>query len=469
MNTTTTLSTTMESPSKETTARPVTPTPRRPEPRRPKRRRWLPYAGAALLVALIVAGLWPKPAPVETVKVVTGSLRTTVNEEGKTRIKERFLVSAPVAGQLRRIPLKAGAEVKAGETVVAVIDPLAPTMLDARTRALAEARRETAVANVARARAAHKFAASELKRFEVLFAEKTVAVQEFEQVQWRETSAAKEFVAAEAALRQAEAELAEFAGNATSVTPTPLNGERAGVRGGTVETRDSPPNASGSTTLHPQSLSPLRGEGGQARTAVEVKAPASGRVLRVIEESSRVVAAGTPLMEIGDPADLEVVIEVLSRDGAAIRPGTRVELEQWGGSEPLQARVRLVEPAAFTKVSALGVEEQRVYVIADMVTPVEKRASVGDKFRVEARIVMWEADNVRKVASGALFRRGEQHAVFAVRNGKATFQPVRIGRSSGTETEITEGLQEGDDVIVYPGDRIHDGDRVKPLKINGAR
>jgi len=416
MDTTSTLSKTMESPAKE-------PVQRRTTSPRPKRRRWLPYAGALVLVSLIAAGLWPKPLPVETTKVVTGSLRTTVNEEGKTRIRHRFVISAPVAGQLRRIPFKAGAEVKAGETVVAIIDPLVPTMLDARTRALAEARRDTAVANLQRARAAHKFAASDLKRFESLFTEKTISSQEFEQVQWREISAAKELTAAEAALRQVEAELAEF--NA----PTP----------------------------------------GTRRDPIEVKAPASGRILRVVEESSRAVAAGTPLMDIGDLADLEVVIEVLSRDGAAIQPGTKVELEQWGGSEPLQARVRLVEPAAFTKVSALGVEEQRVNVIADIVTPVEKRASVGDAFRVEARIITWESGNVLKAASGAMFRRGEQPAVFVLRNGRAELQEIKTGRTSGTETEILDGLQSGNELILYPGDRINDRDRVKPLKISGPR
>ena len=423
MNTTTTLPATMESPPKEASVHPAPTPPRRKEVRRPKPRRWLPYVGALVLIALIVAGLWPKPMPVETVKVVTGSLRATVNEEGKTRIKQRFLVSAPVTGQLRRIPFKAGAEIIAGETVVAVIDPLSPGLLDARTRALAEARRDTAAANVERVRAAQKFAASELKRFEILFAEKMVSIQELEQGQWRETTAAKELTAAEAALRQAEAELAEFG---TAVSP-------------------------------------------QSRPPTEVKAPASGRVLRVLEESSRVVMSGLPLVEIGNPADLEVVVEVLSRDGAAIQPGTRVELEQWGGPEPLEARVRLVEPAAFTKVSALGVEEQRVNVIADIVTPVEKRASVGDNFRVEARIITWEAEGVLKVASGAVFRRGEQRAVFAVRGGRATFQAVTTGRTSGTETEITGGLTEGEAVIIYPGDRINDGDRVKPLKIGAAR
>jgi HlyD family secretion protein len=172
-----------------------------------------------------------------------------------------------------------------------------------------------------------------------------------------------------------------------------------------------------------------------------------------------------PLLEIGDPADLEVVIEVLSRDGAALQPGTRVELEQWGGSEPLEARVRLVEPAAFTKVSALGVEEQRVKVIADIVTPVEKRANLGDQFRVEARIITWESTNVLKIASGAVFRRGDQHAVFVVRNGRAVLQSVTIGRQSATETEITNGLRDGEEAVIYPGDRIHDGLRVKPLTI----
>jgi HlyD family secretion protein len=273
-----------------------------------------------------------------------------------------------------------------------------------------------------------------LKRFEALFADKTIAVQEFEQVQWRETSAAKELTAAEAALRQAEAELAEFTPN---------------------------PGANASSSKN--------GSAAPDRAVVEVKAPVSGRVLRVIEESSRAIATGAPLMEIGDPANLEVVVEVLSRDGAAIQPGTRVELEQWGGSESLQARVRLVEPAAFTKVSALGVEEQRVNLIADIVTPAEKRTGLGDNFRVEARIVTWESDKVLKVASGAVFRRGDQYAVFAVRNGRADFQPITIGRTSGSETEVTKGLAEGEEVIIYPGDRIKDSDRVKPLHISSSR
>jgi HlyD family secretion protein len=385
-------------------------------------RRWLPYAGAFVLVASIVAGLWPQAAPVETARATVGTLRATVNEEGKTRIRQRYAVSAPVTGQLRRIPLKAGAEVQAGQTVLAVIDPLSPALLDARTRAQTEARRDAAAANVEKARAARTFAASELRRFDQLYARKSVPTQELESAQWRAAAAAKDVEAAESALRQVEAELAELVSNSD-------------------------------------------GETNAVRRPTEVKAPTSGRVLRVFEENARVVAAGAPLLEIGDPTDLEVVVEVLSRDGAAITPGTKVELEQWGGGEPLAACVRLVEPAAFTKVSALGVEEQRVNVIADLLTPPEQRRSLGDSFRVEARIAVWETDQALKVPSGALFRRGQQWAAFVLTNGRARLRPVKAGRSSGTETQVVEGLKEGEEVILYPGERVRDGQRVRTIKI----
>ena len=383
-------------------------------------RRWLPYAGAVVLVALITAGLWPRPIPVETARATIGTLRATVNEQGKTRIKQRYVVSAPVTGQLQRIPFKAGAEVHAGQTVVAVIEPVSPTLLDARTRVATEAKRDTALANLEKARAGQRFAASDLRRFEKLHAEKMVSVQELETVQLREASATKEQAAAESALRQVEAEMAEFAGNA----PTGTN-----------------------TLLDP----------------VQVKAPATGSVLHIFEENSRVVAAGTTLMEIGDPLDIEVVVEVLSRDGAAIPPATPVELEQWGGGEPLKAKVRLVEPAAFTKISALGVEEQRVNVVADLLTPPDQRRNVGDGFRVEARIIVWEAPDALKVPAGALFRKGEQWAAFVIADGRAQLKIVKAGRSSGTETQVLEGLKQGEEVILYPGSRVRDGQRVTPV------
>lgn len=385
-------------------------------------RRWLPYLGLIAVIALLIAGFWPQPAPIEIAPVTSGPLRATVNEEGKTRIKQRYTVSAPVAGQLRRIPFKAGAEVKAGTTLLAVIDPVSPALLDARSRAAAEAHRDEAAANLEKARNAHKFAASELRRFEKLSSENTVSVQELEAAQMRNESALREETAAAGALRQAEAELAEFGSAGQSAT-------------------------------------------GADCAPVEVKAPTDGRVLRVFEENARVVTAGTPLVEIGDPSDLEVVVDVLSRDGAAIKPGANVEFDDWGGAEPLQGRVRLVEPAAFTKVSALGVEEQRVNVIADLVTPPEKRRNLGDNFRVEARIEVWQADDVLKVPAGALFRQEEQWATFAVTNGRAQLRRVKVGRSSGAETQILQGLKAGEEVILYPGSRVKDGQRVKPIKI----
>lgn len=391
--------------------------PRRPAARR-RSRRWLPWLGAVLLVGLIVAGLWPRAVPVETTTVQRGPLRATITEEGKTRIRQRYLVSAAVTGQLRRIELKPGAEVTAGETVVAVIDPVKPALLDARTRSLAEARRDTAAANLAKAIKAQEFAASELRRFDRLYEDKTVSVQEYEVVQWREAAAAKDRAAAESALRQVEAELAEF-------VPAPG--------------ADSPPT--------------------------EILAPANGRVLRVFEESARVVSAGTPLVEVGDPANLEVVVEVLSRDGAAMAPGTPVELHQWGGELPLQAKTRLIEPAAFTKVSALGVEEQRVNLVADITTPAEQRPRLGDGFRVEARIVVWETDSTLKLPVGAVFRRGANWSAFVVEAGRARLRPIQVGRSSGTEVQILDGLREGDEVVLYPGDRVTDGQRTRPLKI----
>jgi len=386
--------------------------------RRP--RRWLPYAGAVVLLGLIVFGLWPQAVPVETATVASGPLRATVNEEGKTRIRQRFIIAAPVTGQLRRVAFKPGAEVAAGKTVLAVIDPAAATPLDARARGSAEARRDAALANLEKARAAHVFAASELKRNETLRAENTVSVQELEAAQWRQASTAREQAAAESALRQAEAELSDFA---------------------------------------------AAGAGDASSSPREIVSPASGRVLRVFEESARTVTPGMPILEIGDATDLEVVIEVLSRDGAGILPGARVELEQWGGGQALEARVRWVEPAAFTKISALGVEEQRVNVVADLVTPAALRTNLGDNFRVEARIVIWETNDTLKVPAGALFRRGEQWEAFVLDGARARLRKVAIGRSSGTETQVLDGLNAGEEAILYPGDRVRDGQRVKPIKI----
>lgn len=386
-----------------------------PSPR--SARRWLPYVIGLGVIVVVVLGLRPKPAVVETARVAFGPLRATVSEEGKTRIKQRYVVAAPVTGQLRRLTLKPGAEVVAGETVLAVIDPLPASPLDARSRALAEARLESAKALLEKSQRSQELARSELHRLEQMFAAKTISPQDLESAQMRETVAAREVATSLGAVRQAEAELAETASGAAAPKP------------------------------------------------VEVRATVTGRVLQVYQESQRAVSTGQPLLELGDPAELEVVVEMLSRDGAAIPAGTRALLEQWGGPVALEGRVRLVEPAAFTKISALGVEEQRVNVVVDLLTPLEQRRSLGDNFRVEARVVVWEEDRALKVASAGLFRRGTEWAAFVVRDGQAALVPVKVGRSSGAETQVVEGLREGDEVILYPGDRIADGQRVQPMAV----
>ena len=192
----------------------------------------------------------------------------------------------------------------------------------------------------------------------------------------------------------------------------------------------------------------------------------AGRILRMFQESTRVVPGGFSLLEVGDANDLEVRIEVLSRDGVAIQPGARVMLEPWGGPEPLAARVRLVEPAAFTKISALGVEEQRVFVVADFIDPLEKRPTLGDSYRVEARIVTWEKADALRAPTGALFQHGGAWQTFVIENGHVRLQTVKVGRGNGILTEVLEGLREGDQVVVYPGDKVIDGTRVAPLVVS---
>ena len=399
----------------------------------PAWRRRLPLLGGALLVALIVIGLWPKPVPVEVGTVTRGNLVVTVDEEGMTRVRNRYVVSAPVAGQLRRIEWKPGAIVEAGKTVLAVMEASGADFLDVRSQAQAEARvraaaaaREGANAQRERARAAAKLYGEELARLKQLFAEKVLSAQEYDMAQMRAATATQDERAAEFAVQVAEFELQQA---------------EAVLTRGTAEA---------SAKADP----------------LVITSPVNGRVLKVYQESARVVTGGLPLLEIGDPTDLEVRVEVLSRDGVAVQPGARVILEQWGGSEPLTARVRLVEPSAFTKISALGVEEQRVYVIADFTDPLERRGTLGDNFRVEARIVTWEGTNVLRAPAGALFQRGTSWRAFVFEKGRAQLRDVKVGRTNGLETEILDGLRENDRVVVYPGDKVADGTRVEAITVS---
>lgn len=409
------------------------PSPAAKKPGAPAWRRRLPLLGGLALVALIVVGLWPRPLPVEVATVTRGPMVVTVDEEGMTRVKNRYVVSAPVGGQLRRIDWKAGAPVEAGKTVLAVLEASGADFLDARTQAQAEARvraaeaaRDAAQAQQQRAEAAARMFASDLERVKRLRDDKVLSPQEFDAAQMRAETAAQEVRAAEFGLRVAEHEAQQA---------------RAIVSRGVA--------AKGGANVEP----------------LVVTSPISGRILRVFQESARVVPAGFALMEVGDATDLEVRIEVLSRDGVAIAPGARVLLEQWGGVQPLTARIRHVEPSAFTKISALGVEEQRVYAIADFVDPIERRPTLGDSYRVEARVVVWENPSALRAPAGALFQRsGEWHA-FAIDGGRAQLRTVKVGRTNGVETEMLDGLTEHTHVVVYPGDKVRDGTRVTPLSV----
>jgi HlyD family secretion protein len=353
--------------------------------------------GAAVIAALALA-FRPKPVAVDLACVTRGPMMVTVDEDGKTRVKERYVVSSPLAGQLLRIELKAGAPVEARRTLLAVIEPTDPTLLDARSRAEAEAR-------VNAARSKDEFAQAEQERIRKLAAENVVSRKELDDVQTAAQVARFELEQAQAALLRTRAD-----------------------------------GASGRFEIH---------------------APVNGSVLRVFRESATVVGPGTPLLELGDPADLEVEVDVLSTEAVKIKPGAKVFFDHWGGPNPLHGRVRLVEPAAFLKISALGVEEQRVWVIIDLTDPPEARRTLGDAYRVEARIVVWEDEDVLRVAAGALFRQGADWAVFRAANGRARLQVVRICQNNGTEAAVLDGLSEADRVILHPSDAIRDGNRVR--------
>ncbi len=395
--------------------------------------RWLPWMVGSALTVLIVVGLLPKPLPAEIGVVERGDLRVSVNEEGMTRVKNRYVIASPVAGQLRRIDWKPGAVVEAGKTVLAVLESGGADILDARSLVQAEARVRAAEAAVAQAHAqrARVVANANLQREDfvrqkTLFASGALSRQEFDAAETRVTTSAQEARAADFA-----GQIAEF--EATQARALLLRGQPAGAG--------------------------ARGE------PLVILSPVSGRVLRVMQESERLVPAGFALLEVGDPTDLEARVEVLSRDGVAIQPGARVQLEQWGGPVALNARVRVVEPSAFTKVSALGVEEQRVYVIVDFIDPLEVRRSLGDNYRVEAQIETWSGQNILKVPSGALFQRGSLWQTYVAEGKRAVLHTVRVGRSSGRETQILEGLVEGQKVVIYPGDQIANGSRINPIVV----
>lgn len=388
---------------------------------------------ALLLVALAIAGglVWgfmPRPVAVEIVEVTRGPLAVTVEEEGKTRVRDRYVIHAPMSGHARRITLKVGDPIRRGQ-VLTVLEPARADALDPRRRSQVQGEARAAEAALAAAREDARAAE----------AEAVLARQEWARAEALGEAAFLSRAAVDQALaRLNRAEAAqEAARHAVDVARHRLESARA------VLARAAALQAGGPAEV------------------LEVRAPVDGRVLALARESEGAVAAGQPLLEIGNPQALEVVVEVLSTQAVRIRPDARVRLERWGGP-PLAGRVRLVEPAGFTKVSALGVEEQRVRVIVDITSPREQWQGLGDGYRVDARFVVWEAADVLQVPTSSLIRHDGGWAVFVVETQRARLRAVEIGQRAGLTAQVLSGLKAGERVIAHPDDRIRDGVRVRP-------
>jgi HlyD family secretion protein len=392
-------------------------------------RRLVLLAIAGGVVALIVVALLPKPVGVDLAAVQRGPLRVTVDEDGQTRIRDRYVVSTPLSGRLLRIGLDVGDAVQAGETVLARIQPTDPELLDPRALAQAQARVKSAQARLAQAQAqlekanvSYEYAEVEFARANRLAERGAVTPSELEERRLSMKAAEQDVEAARFAINIAkfEVELEEAA------------------------------------LLRTQNSSDPAGEGDEDGQFL-IRAPISGRVLKLFQESATIATPGMELVEVGDPLDLEVVVDVLSSDAVRIEAGAAAQLEQWGGEAPLNARVRLVEPSGFTKISALGVEEQRVNVILDLEDSPDQRSTLGDGFRVEARIVVWEQPDVLKVPTSALFRSESDWAVFVIEQGQARLRTIELGRQNDLEAQILQGLDEQEQIVTHPGDKLKDG------------
>jgi HlyD family secretion protein len=385
--------------------------------------------GALVLAGIIAVAMWPQTMVVETATVSRGAMQVTIDEDGETRVRNRFVISAPVSGRLLRIELEPGDRVVRGKTVVARIAPGPSPLLDARTRSELSAAVEAARAAVGQAQAEQGRANEALARARTSFARQEALAK-------AGAISNDELDAARTAVKTSEeaARAAEF-----SVRRTQYELELARAR--------------------------LQGQGadtGGGRT-VNVTAPVDGVILKRLRESETIVPVGDPLLEIGDPSRIEIVADFLSTDAVQIPVGAPVLIEQWGGAQPLKGKVRRVEPSGFMKVSALGVEEQRVFVLIDFTDPPEAATALGDAYRVEVRAVVWSGEDVLKVPVGALFRQGEGWAAFVVENGVARVKQVQLGHRNETEGEILGGLSEGESVVMHPPDTLTDGMRVTSM------
>ena len=382
---------------------------------------------AAIVVGGTVYAMWPRPEPVDLASVLRAPLEVTINEEGVTRIRDVYVVSAPVPGRFSRTPREVGDRVVADETLVAVIRPTLPTFLDQRGRREAEARvraAEAAVklgeAEVRQAKAEWEFASGDLARAERLAKTSTISQRALDQarldVEVRAAVHAK--ASADLAVRRQELESAR----ARLIEP----GDEAAGRDDT-------------------------------NCCIDIRAPIDGEVMRIVTESEQIIPAGTPLLEIGDPDNLELTVDLLSTDAVQVRPGALAMIERWGGEAMLRARVRRIDSAGFTRVSALGIEEQRVRVTLDPVGDEEIWSQLGHDYRIYARIVVWQGDDVLQVPLSALFRHGDDWAVFRVAGGRARRAGVTLGQRNDRVAEVTGGLEAGEEVIVHPSDVVDDG------------
>ncbi len=394
------------------------------------KQRWIIIiAISAVAIFVIAYGFIPSPVPVDAVKASRGSMRVTIDEEGKTRVKERFVISAPVPGFMRRLELEVGDPVKKGQKVVE-LEPLRSAVLDPRSRAEAEASVSSARSslkaaeeNARAAEAEADYARKRLERLKNLYAENLISKDIFDQADSEAKRTEANRISTEATVKVTRSEL-----------------DKAEAKLG---------------------YSIAEGITDRSRV-IAIRTPVEGRILKIHRESEGVVNTGEPLIDISDPRKLEVKVEVLSADAVNIRPGTPVLFERWGEDPPLTGKVRVIEPAAFTKISSLGVEEQRVLVITDITSLPESWQRLGDGYRVEARFIIWEGKDVLQIPASALFRKANGWAVFVIKNNKASQRTVDIGHRNGLVAEIISGITEGEMVITHPDDSIKEGTRVRP-------
>jgi HlyD family secretion protein len=400
--------------------------------------------GGVALAALLAWAFAPRPVEVELATATVGRFETSVDEDARTRLRERFVVSAPLAGRLQRIALREGDAVEAGATLATLMPVLSP-MLDERTLREQQARVGAAEANLLRAatrieaaKIALEQARNELRRTEQLALQGFVAPTKTDTDRLAVQAAQRELDTAVESEHVARHDLEQ------------ARGALVAVRG-----------ASGRVAA-----------GAKDGTAFALRAPVAGRVLKVHQTSEATVALGTPLLEIGDTAKLEIVAELLTADALLTRPGTPVRIERWGGTTQLQGRVRRIEPAAFTKVSALGVEEQRVNVLIDIDSPATAWAALGDGYRVGVRVVTLSEDAVLRVPVSAVFplpagqgTASPGSAVFVFEQGRARLQPVTVGARNGSDAWVSKGLDDGAKVIVYPPAAVSDGARVRAREV----